>query len=221
MRILIVEDEQTLAESIARGLRREGMAVDIATDGQIALEKIDINPYEVVVLDRDLPIIHGDSVCQQVIRQQIPTRILMLTAATTIDDRVDGLQLGADDYLTKPFAFRELVARIRALGRRTISSMPAQLTWQDLSLDPARRQVSRGGQLILLATKEFALLERLLRAEGAIVSAEALLEQVWDEHADPFTNTVRATMYNLRRKLGNPALIETVIGAGYRMITNR
>jgi DNA-binding response OmpR family regulator len=218
MRVLVVEDESVLASSVARGLRREGMAVDLAADGAEALEKTDINSYDVVVLDRDLPVIHGDTVCRTLVDRRVSTRILMLTAAATVDDRVDGLGLGADDYLPKPFAFRELVARIRALGRRSLPTVPALLTWGSLTLDPGRRSASREGRPLVLTAKEFAVLETLLRAGGAIISAESLLEQVWDEHADPFTNTVRSTMYNLRRKLGDPPLVETVIGAGYRMV---
>lgn len=218
MRILLVEDEESLARSIARGLRREGMAVDIAGDGEAALEKVALTNYDVVVLDRDLPVLHGDAVCRALVSQGAAARVLMLTAAGTLDQRVEGLTLGADDYLAKPFAFRELVARVRALGRRAGFPARTMLTWSDLILDPARREAARGGQLLPLSGKEFAVLERLILAGGAIVSAEALLEQVWDEHADPFTNTVRTTLYTLRRKLGEPPLIETVVGAGYRMI---
>jgi DNA-binding response OmpR family regulator len=218
MRVLVVEDEKVLAHSIARGLRREGMAVDLSYDGAEALEKASMNDYDVVLLDRDLPVMHGDEVCSTLIAQGSRARILMLTAAGDVDDRVAGLTIGADDYLPKPFAFSELVARVRALGRRTHPPSPPTLVWADLALDPARRTVSRSRQPLVLNAKEFAVLELLLRAEGAVVSAETLLERVWDEHADPFTNTVRTTVYNLRRKLGEPPLVETVIGAGYRMV---
>lgn len=217
MRVLIVEDEEILAKSIARGLRREGMAVDMAFDGDEALAKVDVNTYDVIVLDRDLPIVHGDDVCRELIARQSSTRILMLTASGTIDDRVAGLSMGADDYLGKPFAFAELVARIRALGRRSPAPRPPVLARHDLVLDTARRSATRAGQQIGLTTKEFAVLEVLLSAQGAVVSAEELLEQAWDEHADPFTNTVRMTIRNLRRKLGDPPLIETIVGAGYRI----
>lgn len=217
MRVLIVEDEEILAKSIARGLRREGMAVDVALDGEEALAKVDINTYDVVVLDRDLPVVHGDDVCRELITRHASICILMLTASGTVDDRVEGLSMGADDYLAKPFAFAELVARIRALGRRSQAPRPPVLTRHDLVQDPARRSVTRSGQPITLTTKEFAVLEVLLNAQGAVVSAEELLERVWDEHADPFTNTVRMTIRNLRRKLGDPPLIETIVGAGYRI----
>lgn len=218
MRVLVVEDEETLARSIARGLRREGMAVDTAGNGEAALEKAMLTSYDVVVLDRDLPILHGDAVCQALVARGAAARILMLTAAGAVDQRVEGLTLGADDYLAKPFAFSELVARVRALGRRSGPPARTTLTWGDLTLDPARREVSRGGRPLALSGKEFAVLEQLVRAAGAIVSAEALLEQVWDEHADPFTNTVRTTIYTLRRKLGDPPLVETIVGAGYRVV---
>jgi DNA-binding response OmpR family regulator len=217
MRVLIVEDEATLADTVARGLRHEGMAVDVTGDGASALEKLDVNDYDVVVLDRDLPGVHGDDVCRQLSQQDGRTRILMLTAAGSIGDRVEGLALGADDYLPKPFFFDELVARIRALGRRTAPATPPILAHQDLVLDPARHTVTRSGRELFLARKEFAVLEVLLAARGALVSAEELLERVWDEHVDPFTNTVRVTMRSLRRKLGDPPLIHTVIGKGYRI----
>jgi DNA-binding response OmpR family regulator len=219
VRVLLVEDEDSLAKSIAKGLRREGMAVDIAGDGETGLEKATLTSYDVVLLDRDLPVTHGDVVCQALVREGTAARILMLTAAGAVDQRVEGLTLGADDYLAKPFAFSELIARVRALGRRTGTPTPTTLSWGDLALDPARREASRGGRLLSLTGKEFAVLERLVRASGAIVSAETLLEQVWDEHADPFTNTVRTTIYTLRRKLGEPALVETIVGAGYRMVS--
>jgi DNA-binding response OmpR family regulator len=217
VRVLLVEDEEVLARAIARGLRREGMAVDLAFDGAQALEKAAVNQYEVIVLDRDLPRVHGDAVCRRLASQGGPARILMLTAAGTIDDRVEGLNLGADDYLGKPFAFRELVARVRALGRRSSEPTPPVLARYDVVLDPARREAKRGGHALQLTRKELGVLEVLLAADGAVISAEELLERVWDEHADPFTQTVRVTVMNLRRKLGQPPLIETVIGAGYRL----
>jgi DNA-binding response OmpR family regulator len=217
VRVLVVEDEVVLAEAIARGLRRQGMAVDLAFDGADALDKTAVNPYEVIVLDRDLPGVHGDEVCRKLAAERGAGRILMLTAAGEVDDRIEGLNLGADDYLGKPFAFSELVARLRALGRRSGELTPPVLTRHDLVLDPARREASRGGHFLRLTRKELGVLEVLLAADGKVVSAEELLERVWDEHADPFTNTVRVTIGNLRRKLGKPPLIETVIGAGYRL----
>jgi DNA-binding response OmpR family regulator len=217
VRVLVVEDEVVLAAAITRGLRREGMAVDVAFDGADALEKAAINRYEVIVLDRDLPGVHGDEVCRKLAAEQTTSRILMLTAAGTVDDRVEGLNLGADDYLGKPFAFSELLARIRALARRGDEPTPPVLSRHDVVLDPARREATRGGHFLRLTRKEFGVLEVLLAADGAVISAEELLERVWDEHADPFTHTVRVTVMNLRRKLGAPPLIETVIGAGYRL----
>jgi DNA-binding response OmpR family regulator len=218
MRVLVAEDERRLADAIARGLRREGMAVDLAPDGTDALVKARIIRYDVVVLDRDLPGIHGDDVCRMVRDERPETGILMLTAAGTLEDVVGGLALGADDYLAKPFRFAELVARIHALARRSAPSRPAILRHQDIELDPARRTLTRGGKPIELARKEFAVLEVLMGSDGATVSAEELLERVWDEHADPFTNVVRMTIMTLRRKLGEPLTIETVIGVGYRMM---
>jgi DNA-binding response OmpR family regulator len=217
VRILVVEDETVLAEAVARGLRREGWAVDVAYDGAEALEKARVTPYDVLVLDRDLPVVHGDAVCRSMLDGGGAARVLMLTAAGTLDDRVEGLNLGADDYLAKPFAFAELVARVRALGRRAREPLPPVLQRADVALDPARHTVTRAGSVLALTAKEFGVLEELLRAGGAIVSAEDLLERVWDEQADPFTNTVRVTVMNLRRKLGEPPLIETVIGVGYRI----
>jgi DNA-binding response OmpR family regulator len=217
VRVLVVEDEAVLAAAIARGLRRETMAVDVSHDGADALAKLEVNRYDVVVLDRDLPEVHGDDVCQAVAAGASPTRILMLTAAGTVDDRIDGLTLGADDYLGKPFAFGELVARIRALARRSRDPLPPVLERHGVRLDPARREATRAGHFLHLTRKEFGVLEALLAADGAVVSAEDLLERVWDEHADPFTNTVRVTIMNLRRKLGRPPLIETVVGVGYRL----
>jgi DNA-binding response OmpR family regulator len=218
MRVLIAEDERRLADAIARGLRREGMAVDLAPDGSDALVKARVVRYDVLVLDRDLPGIHGDDVCRAVRDERPETGILMLTAAGTLEDVVQGLTLGADDYLPKPFRFAELVARIHALARRASPSRPPVLRHADLELDPARRTLTRAGDPIELARKEFAVLETLMGAEGATVSAEELLERVWDEHIDPFTNVVRMTIMTLRRKLGDPPVIETVIGVGYRLI---
>jgi len=217
MRVLVAEDEHRLADAIARGLRREGMAVDLAPDGPDALVKTRVVRYDVLVLDRDLPGIHGDEICRTVRGERPETGILMLTAAGTLEDLVEGLSLGADDYLAKPFRFAELVARIHALARRASPSRPPVLRHGDVELDPARREVTRAGKPIALARKEFAVLETLMAAEGATVSAEELLERVWDEHTDPFTNVVRMTIMTLRRKLGEPAIVETVIGVGYRM----
>jgi DNA-binding response OmpR family regulator len=217
MRVLVVEDEHVLADAIARGLRREAMAVDVSHDGAGALERAAVNRYDVVVLDRDLPVVHGDEVCRRLVAEAQGPRILMLTASAGLDDRVEGLTLGADDYLGKPFAFSELVARVRALGRRAATALPPVIERAGLSLDPARRVASRDGRFLRLTNKELAVLEVLLCADGAVVSAEELLERAWDEHADPFTNAVRVMMVKLRRKLGTPALIETVPGAGYRI----
>lgn len=216
MRVLVVEDEAPLADAIARGLRREGIAVDTAGDGDLALEKAAMTPYDVIVLDRDLPRVHGDAVCETLRAGGSTSRILMLTASGTIEDRVDGLNLGADDYLPKPFAFVELTARVRALGRRPPAS-PKVLERAGLRVDPARHDVSRDGRAIVLTPKELSVLEALLAADGAVVSPEALLDQVWDEHVDPFTNVVRVTIMTLRKKLGVPPIIETVIGSGYRV----
>jgi DNA-binding response OmpR family regulator len=216
VRLLVVEDVRVMADSIARSLRREGMAVDVAYDGATALHMAAQNTYEVVVLDRDLPNVHGDDVCRDLAGGD--ARILMLTASGTVDDRVDGLTLGADDYLAKPFALTELVARIRALGRRVARAVPPVLTSGGITLDPYRREASRCGQPLTLTNKEFGVLEVLLGAAGGVISAEDLLERVWDAHADPFTNTVRVTVGNLRRKLGNPPAIETVVSAGYRIV---
>jgi two-component system, OmpR family, response regulator VanR len=217
MRVLIAEDERRLADAIARGLRREGMAVDLAPDGSDALAKARLVRYDVIVLDRDLPLVHGDDVCRTVRDEKPETGILMLTAAAALRDVVEGLSLGADDYLAKPFRFAELVARIHALARRSSPSRPPVLRHADLELDPARRQLTRGGKQVELARKEFAVLETLMGAEGTTVSAEQLLERVWDEQIDPFTNVVRMTIMTLRRKLGDPPVVETVIGVGYRM----
>jgi DNA-binding response OmpR family regulator len=216
MRVLVLEDRRIMADSIARSLRREGMAVDVAYDGRAGLGLAAVNGYQVVVLDRDLPGVHGDQVCRQLAGGQ--ARILMLTASGTVEDRVDGLSLGADDYLPKPFALAELIARIRALGRRVTPALPPVLTAGDLTLDPNRRLAERAGRPLSLTNKELGVLEVLMAAGGRVVSAEELLERVWDAHADPFTNTVRVTVANLRRKIGGPAMISTVIGAGYRLV---
>jgi DNA-binding response OmpR family regulator len=217
MRVLIVEDHKELAATVATGLRREGIAVDLAFDGAAALAHPALGSYDVVVLDRDLPGVHGDDVCRQLVARGSRARVLMLTAAGTIDDRVDGLALGADDYLAKPFAFAELVARVRALARRAQPALPPTLAKGDLRLDPGRRLASRAGRRLELSAKELAVLELLLAADGAVVSAEHLLERAWDEHADPFSNVVKVTISRLRRKLGDPPIIETVAHAGYRI----
>jgi DNA-binding response OmpR family regulator len=216
MRVLLVEDEPLLARTVERGLRRAGIAVDAAADGATALEKVALVDYDVVVLDRALPIVHGDEVCARLREQQVPARILMLTASGSTKDLVEGLALGADDYLGKPFAFEELVARIRALSRRP-PSVPRILERVGLRLDAGRREVTRDGDELALTPKEFAVLEELMLADGEVVSAEQLLERAWDEFTDPFTNTVRVTVMTLRKKLGDPPLIETVTGAGYRI----
>ncbi len=217
MRVLVVEDERLLADAIADGLRRQAMAVDVTCDGNAALERLAANDYDVVVLDRDLPIASGDEVCTTLVDSGLDTRILMLTAATAVAQRVAGLGLGADDYLTKPFAFAELVARVQALGRRARPAAPPMLQWAGVRLDPHRRTVTRDGHPVGLSRKEFAVLAELLRAEGGLVSAEQLLEKAWDEHTDPFTGVIRFTIMMVRRKLGDPPVIETVPGVGYRI----
>jgi DNA-binding response OmpR family regulator len=217
MRVLVVEDHDVLAAAVATGLRREGMAVDCAADGREALDRLDGTRYDVVVLDRDLPVVHGDEVCRAIIAGGSGSRVLMLTAAGSVRDKVDGLGLGADDYLAKPFDFAELVARVRALARRAAPAVPPVLEHGDLSLDPARRVAFRAGLRLDLSPKEFALLECLLSAAGRVVSAEELLDRVWDEAADPFTTTVKTTVRRLRGKLGEPPVIETVREAGYRV----
>jgi len=217
MRILLVEDHQELAETVADVLRSEGMAVDVALDGQAALDRAAVNDYDVIVLDRDLPGVPGDEVCRSLAAGASPARVLMLTAAGSVEDRVDGLELGADDYLPKPFAFTELVARIRAVCRRCGPPLPAILGCADLRLDPARRTAIRAGRRLALSPKEFAVLEYLMAAGGRIVPAEELLERVWDEAADPFTATVKVTVGRLRAKLGGPPLIDTVRAGSYRM----
>jgi DNA-binding response OmpR family regulator len=216
MRVLLVEDERPLAGYIAAGLRKHGFAVDLAHDGRSALDKCAVTPYDVVVLDRDLPILHGDTVCRR-LAERGDSRVLMLTASDAVEERVDGLLLGADDYLGKPFAFTELVARVHALVRRSAPARPPVLRAAGVTLDPARRTAERDGLLLPLTPKEFGVLELLLAAAGDVVSAETLLDKVWDEHADPFTNAIRITVGTLRRKLGDPPLIETVTGAGYRI----
>jgi DNA-binding response OmpR family regulator len=213
----VVEDFEILARSIGTGLRREGMAVDVVLDGTAALERLAVNRYEVVILDRDLPGVHGDEICRRLADDRREVRVLMLTAADTIEDRVDGLSLGADDYLPKPFAFAELVARVRALARRTTPPLPPTLSYGDITLDPARRVASRAGRRLDLSPKEFAVLECLLGSAGLVLSAEALLERVWDEAADPFTSAVKHTMHRLRAKLGDPPVIHTVREGGYRI----
>ncbi|WP_431900909.1 response regulator transcription factor [Nonomuraea sp. bgisy101] len=217
MRVLVVEDEAMLADAIAEWLREETHAVDVAYDGAAALERAAVNDYDVVVLDRDLPAVHGDEVCRELVEAGSAARVLMLTAAGEVTDRVAGLRLGADDYLTKPFAFAELAARVLALGRRSRPAVPPVLRRAGITLDPARREVFRDDRYVPLAKKEFAVLAELLRAEGAPVSAEHLLEKVWDEHADPFTGAVRLTVLRLRRKLADPPVVETVTGVGYRI----
>jgi len=213
----VVEDERSLADAIARGLRRQGMAVDVAYDGTSGHEMAFVTRYDVLVLDRDLPGVPGDQICADLVASGTLTRVLMLTASGSVADRVGGLQLGADDYLPKPFAFDELVARVRALGRRATPAAPPVLVIADLVLDQAKRVVTRGGLPIDLTRKEFGVLEELLKARGGVVSSEELLERVWDANTDPFTTTVRVTVMTLRKKLGDPPLIETVVGAGYRV----
>lgn len=217
MRVLVVEDQARVADAVARGLRRTGAAVDVAADGGEGLYKARINPYDVIVLDRDLPVMHGDDVCRTLNAENPDQKILMLTAAASTDDLVEGLSLGADDYLSKPFRFEELVARIGALARRTGEVRPTVLVHGDLELDPARRTASRAGRDLDLSLKEFGVLQELMAADGAVVSTEQLLERVWDENVDPFTNTARMVLVTLRRKLGDPQPIETLRGAGYRL----
>ncbi len=219
MRLLVVEDHEVLATAIAAGLRREGMAVDVARHGQEALDRLGGTRYDVVVLDRDLPVVHGDEVCRQVVAGDSGSRVLMLTAAGAVRDKVDGLGLGADDYLAKPFDFAELVARIRALARRSAPAAPPVLESRDICLDPGRHVAFRSGRRLDLSPKEFALLECLLAAAGRVVPAEELLDRVWDEAADPFTTAVKTTIRRLRGKLGEPPAIETVREAGYRILT--
>lgn len=217
LRVLVVEDEAMLADAVAEGLRQQSMAVDVCGDGGEAMELVAVNRYDVVVLDRDLPGVHGDDVCRAIVDSGGETRVIMLTAAGDVTDRVHGLGIGADDYLTKPFAWVELVARVQALGRRARPALPPVLERAGVKLDIPRHQVFRDDRFIALSRKEFAVLEVLMRAEGAVVSAEELLEKAWDVHIDPFTNAVRVTMMTLRRKLGQPAIIHTVAGVGYQL----
>jgi DNA-binding response OmpR family regulator len=217
MRVLVVEDHSELAAAVATGLRREGMAVDIALDGSAALRQAAVYGYDVIVLDRDLPGVHGDRVCKTLVKQGGRARVLMLTAAGGVEDRVVGLSLGADDYLPKPFAFAELVARVRALARRAQPALPPVMERGELRLDPAQRVAHRAGRRLDLSSKELSVLELLLAARGAAVSPEELLARAWDEAADPFSNVVKVTISRLRRKLGEPQIIETVPGAGYRI----
>ncbi len=214
--MLVVEDNEVVARAVAEGLRDQGFAVDVAGDGAAGLDKAGLAAYDVIVLDRDLPAVPGDEVCARLAGRAAGARILMLTAAGLPADRVDGLNLGADDYLAKPFHFPELVARVHALSRRTAPAPPV-LRRGELALDRARRRASRNGQPVPLTRKELGVLEALISADGAVVSAEQLLEQVWDEFADPFTNAVAVTVMRLRRKLGDPPLIETIIGGGYQL----
>ncbi|MBV9450658.1 MAG: response regulator transcription factor [Streptosporangiaceae bacterium] len=217
MRVLIAEDDDRLARAVAAGLRRRGITVEVALDGGDALDKLTATSYDVVVLDRDLPGVHGDEICRTLAAGRSASRILMLTAARSVRDRVEGLGLGADDYLPKPFDFSELVARVQALGRRPGAPPPAGLGYGDLSMDPARRIATRAGRRLALTPKEFAVLECLLAADGRPVPAEELLRRVWDEAADPFTTTVKTTIRRLRAKLGDPPVIETIRDSGYRI----
>ncbi|MEU7890786.1 response regulator transcription factor [Microbispora bryophytorum] len=215
MRVLVAEDERDLADLVAMGLRRQAMAVDVVYDGAAAAERLAVSDYDVLVLDRDLPGLHGDLVCRELVARGSRTRILMMTAASSVPERIAGLGMGADDYLPKPFDFTELVARVRALGRRSRDQVPPVLTRHGIALDTHRLQASRDGRHLHLSLKEFAVLEVLMRAEGAVVSAERLLEEAWDENADPFTTVVRVVVSRLRAKLGDPPCIQTVPGAGY------
>lgn len=217
MRVLVVEDFEPMARAIGTGLRREGMAVDVVHDGNEALERLAVTGYDVVVLDRDLPGVHGDEICRRLAARRSPSRILMLTAAGSLTDRVEGLDLGADDYLGKPFDFPELTARVRALGRRAGTPLPPVLHLGDIQLDPSSRVAHRAGRRLALSAKELAVLEYLIAAAGRVVSAEELLDRVWDEAADPFTTAVKQTMYRLRAKLGDPPVIQTVREGGYLM----
>jgi DNA-binding response OmpR family regulator len=215
--VLVVEDFEILARTLGTGLRREGMAVDVVLDGNTALERLAVIEYDVAVLDRDVPGVHGDEVCRRISALYPACRVLMLTAAGTVRDRIDGLDLGADDYLPKPFDFAELVARVRALGRRPGPGLPPLLSAADLTLDPSRRVAVRAGRRLDLSPKEFAVLEYLVAAADRVVSAEELLEHVWDEAADPFTTAVKTTIKRLRTKLGEPPMVHTVRGGGYRV----
>lgn len=218
MRVLVVEDEPLLAEAIAEWLREDSHAVDVVYDGDAALERLAVHDYDVAVLDRDLPLVRGDDVCRAVVESGALTRVIMLTAAGDLGDRVTGLNLGADDYVTKPFAFPELAARVQALGRRARPAVPPVLQRAGISLDAPRCRVWRDGVPVSLSRKEFAVLHELMIAQGGVVSSETLLEKAWDEHVDPFTNAVRIVVLRLRRKLGDPPVVETVTGAGYRIV---
>jgi len=217
VKVLVVEDHRDLADTIARALRKHALAVDVASDGEVALDKVGSSAYDVVVLDRDLPVVHGDDVCRSIVSDEPGTRVIMLTASGTLDDRVEGLSIGADDYLPKPFSMDELVARVRALGRRTGVARGPVLHWGDVELDSARRRARRGTRELSLTNREFALLEYIMTIDGAVASAEELMERVWDDRLDPFSNAVRVTVLTLRRKLGDPPVIETLPGAGYRL----
>jgi DNA-binding response OmpR family regulator len=217
MRVLVVEDEVLVADAIAEWLREDAHAVDVVYDGDAAMQRLAVNDYDVVLLDRDLPIVHGDDVCRALVASDATARVLMLTASAEVRERVAGLSLGADDYLLKPFSFPELAARVLALGRRSRPAAAPTLTRAGIRLDPARHEVYRDGRYVSLSRREFGVLVELLRGEGAVVSAEQLLEKVWDEHADPFTSAVRLTVLKLRRKLGDPPVIVTVIGVGYQI----
>ncbi len=217
VRILVADDERLLADTVAVGLRRAAMAVDVCYDGEAAQERLGVNRYDVAVLDRDMPGRSGDDVCRWVIRERLGTRVLLLTAACGIYDRVAGLGLGAEDYLTKPFAFAELLARVQVLARRTAPALPPVLELDGVVVDVAARTATRDGRPLHLTVKEFGVLHALMRGQGQAVSTEDLLEQVWDEHTDPFTNVVRVTVMNLRRKLGDPQIVRTVPRAGYRI----
>lgn len=217
MRVLVAEDHERLARSLAAGLRRYGMTVDVALDGDEALSRLGVNHYDVVILDRDLPGTHGDDICRSLVAERSESRVLMLTASSSVKDRVEGLELGADDYLPKPFDFTEMLARVQALGRRPGAALTNRLGYADLSLDPDRRVATRAGRPLALRPKEFAVLQCLLAAQGRPVSAEELLEKVWDPATDPFTTTVKATVNRLRAKLGEPPIIDTVRDSGYRI----
>jgi two-component system response regulator VanR len=221
MRVLIVEDEVFMAEALQAGLRQESIAADLAFDGDDALERVAVNDYDVVVLDRDIPGTHGDEVCAIVARDHPTVRVLMLTAAGRLRDKVAGFGLGADDYLTKPFALEELIVRLHALARRPAAAAPPVLEFADLRLDPYRQEVFRAGRYLKLTRKQFAVLHLLMQAGGGVVSAETMLEKAWDENADPFTSAPRVTMSTLRKALGSPELIATVSGSGYRLIEPR
>ncbi|MPZ98185.1 MAG: response regulator [Dehalococcoidia bacterium] len=217
MRVLVVEDEVYLADAIRDGLRLEAIAADIALDGDTALEALAVNQYDVVILDRDIPGTSGDDVCRQIVELKLGCRVLMLTAATRLNEKVAGFELGADDYMTKPFEFRELVARLRALARRSADAVPPTIDYAGVRLDAFRREVYRDGRYVRLSRKQFSVLEVLMAARGGVISAEALLERAWDQHADPFSNAVRITISTLRKRLGDPWVIHTVPGVGYRI----